>query len=440
MNETITAGLCSSAAMRAMASDAVAPYLLLQLDSRCSVEVTPQALDRMARVAEDSGAVMVYADFHTAGDDGTIELCRVNDWQKGAVRDDFDFGPVALVRTEEFRRCVDLLSDYDYAGWYAVRLALSRCGNIVHIPEPLSLVTRTADAGCQFDYVNPRNREVQVEMEKAFTCHLREIGALLEPPFEQADLGGDYPVEASVVIPVRNRARTIADAVNSALSQEVDFDFNVIVVDNHSTDGTGEILREMAEADPRLIVITPASRTLGIGGCWNEAIMSDRCGRFAIQLDSDDIYAYRDVVSRIVEKFRQERPAMVIGSYRLTDFNLEPLPPGVIDHREWTDSNGPNNALRINGLGAPRAFFTGIARRLRFPDVSYGEDYAMALGISRRYRISRIFDVLYICRRWEGNSDASLSREKAACFNHYKDTLRTWEITARQHLSDNTDE
>ena len=283
----------------------------------------------------------------------------------------------------------------------------------------------------QFDYVDPRNRDRQLEMEEACTVHLKKIGAYLEPHFKEADYSGDFPVEASVIIPVRNRVSTIADAVESALSQTADFKYNVIVIDNHSTDGTTDVLRGLADKYDNLKVIIPAFSDLGIGGCWNEGVNSAHCGRFAVQLDSDDLYKNTDTLQRIVDTFRKENCGMVIGSYELTDFNLNPLPPGLIDHREWTDDNGRNNALRINGLGAPRAFVTNLLREIRVPNTSYGEDYALGLAISRDYRIGRIYDSLYLCRRWEGNSDSNLDIARVNANNLYKDRLRTWEVEAR---------
>lgn len=426
----ITAGLCATSDIASIATRAETPYILLQLDSRVATEISPLDFDRMARVAENTGSVMVYADYFEAeGDRFTPH--PLNDYQPGSVRDDFDFGPLALIDTEALRQVAATLPEFEHAAWYATRLALSREGKITHIPEPLYSAS-PASAGSQFDYVNPRNREVQKEMELAFTLHLSLIGALLSPPFAEFVPAGEYPVEASVIIPVKNRATTVADAVKSALSQETDFSFNVIVVDNHSTDGTTDLLRSLAAADSRVIHIIPESLTLGIGGCWNVAVESASCGRYAVQLDSDDLYSSPSTLKRIIDSFRSERAAIVIGSYQLTDFDLNPIPPGVIDHREWTEHNGPNNALRINGLGAPRAFCTELVRRYPFPNVSYGEDYAMALRLTRSYKLARIYDVLYLCRRWGGNSDASLSLEKANRFNHYKDTLRTWEISARQ--------
>lgn len=426
----ITAGLCSTAQIASIASEAESPYVLLLLDDRIEAAITPIDFDRMARVAESTGSVMVYADYFESDGEGFTPH-PLNDYQLGSVRDDFDFGPLVLIDTATLRRVAESLPELEHAAWYAARLALSREGKISHIPELLYSASAAA-ASSQFDYVNPRNREVQKEMELAFTLHLSQIVALLSPPFLEFEPKGDYPVEASVIIPVKNRVTTVGDAVKSALSQEADFSFNVIVVDNHSTDGTTELLRDLAATDSRVVHVIPESLTLGIGGCWNEAIGSDSCGRYAVQLDSDDLYSSPSTLQRIIDCFRKEKAAMVIGSYQLTDFDLNPIPPGVIDHKEWTDHNGPNNALRINGLGAPRAFCTELVRRFPFPNVSYGEDYAMALRLTRTYKLARIYDVLYLCRRWGGNSDASLSLEKANRFNHYKDTLRTWEISARQ--------
>lgn len=432
MKTYINSGICSTDDIRALAREADAPYILLLTDGRRQADVSPQQMARMAEVADDTGASMVFADYYDASKSDSPVLCQVNDYQTGSVRDDFDFGPVVMIRTEALRRCAEGLPEYRFAAWYALRLALSCQGAIVHIPEPLSEVSGDVEAVSQFDYVNPRNREVQIEMEQAFTRYLADIGALLEALFEKYVPEGEYPVEASVIIPVRNRHATVGDAVRSALDQVTDFPMNVIVVDNHSTDGTTELLDSIAHDDSRLIHIVPEEKGLGIGGCWNKALMSEHCGRYAIQLDSDDLYSATDVVSRIVGAFRRSGAGMVIGSYALTDFNLSPIPPGTIDHREWTDTNGPNNALRINGLGAPRAFCTELARSILFPNVSYGEDYAMALRISRRYRIERIYDVLYLCRRWEGNSDAALPPERINRNNYYKDMLRSYEIEVRK--------
>ena len=400
--------------------------------------MSADALARMKRVADDTGALMVYAD-HYIVKDGIREAHPLIDLQEGALRDDFDFGTVTLVRTDVLREFTERQSrEYEYAALYAFRLYMQRKGLIFHLNEYLytsEMLDMRKSGEKQFDYVNPRNREVQIEMEQAVTEHLTIIGALVdnkkykEPQFTL----GDFPVEASVIIPVYNREKTIADAVRSALSQEASFEYNVIVVDNHSTDNTGKILREIT--DPRLVVIVPERTDLGIGGCWNEAVYSKSCGRFAIQLDSDDLYSGTDTLQRIVDCFHEQRTGMVIGSYRMCDFDLQTLPPGIIDHREWTDDNGANNALRINGLGAPRAFFTPLLREVGFPNTSYGEDYALGLWFSRTYRIGRIYDELYLCRRWGGNSDADLSIDKLNKNNSYKDKLRTIELLARKKMN-----
>jgi len=430
-----TDGMTSSNAVMKIAERARAEYVLL-FTKPTSVTIGQGALGRMVRVASDSGAALVYADRkgHPA-----------IDYQLGSIRDDFDFGSLWLVRTSLLHTFAMQAGEHDYqfAGLYALRLFLSREGQLLHLNETLyeevELDTRASGVK-QFDYVNPRNREVQIEMEHAATAHLAAIGAKIDSSnvHETDFTEQEFPVEASVVIPVFNRAKTIADAVGSAMEQQTMFPFNVIVVDNHSTDGTGEILlriaAEHAEAANPLVVITPERTDLGIGGCWNEAINDVRCGRFAVQLDSDDLYSSPQTLQQIVDAFRKQKAAMVIGSYRMCDFDLNTLPPGLIDHREWTDENGPNNALRINGLGAPRAFFTPVLRQIQFPNTSYGEDYALGLAFSRHYRIGRIYDELYLCRRWGGNSDAALSVEKVNANNLYKDRLRTLEIMARQQM------
>ena len=427
-----TDGMSSSHAIMEMAEQARAEYVLL-FTKPTLVTLGQGALERMLRVACDTGAAMVYADRtgHPA-----------IDYQLGSIRDDFDFGSLLLVRTSLLHTFAMQAGehDYQYAGLYALRLFLSREGQLVHLNEVLyaeeELDTRASGVK-QFDYVNPRNREVQVEMEHAATAHLAAIGAKIDSSFvHNVDfMEQEFPVEATVVIPVYNRAKTIADAVGSALEQQTTFPYNVIVVDNHSTDGTGDILSDMLSSyGDKLNVIVPERTDLGIGGCWNEAINDVRCGRFAVQLDSDDLYSSPQTLQQVVEAFRKQKAAMVIGSYRMCDFELNTLPPGLIDHREWTDENGPNNALRINGLGAPRAFFTPILRQMQFPNTSYGEDYALGLAFSRHYRIGRIYDELYLCRRWGGNSDAALSVEKVNSNNLYKDRLRTIEIQARQQM------
>lgn len=420
--------------------DAGCRYVLVTLHNMAGATVSPDAncISRMIEVADDTDAAMVYSDYRVLTADGTRRH-PVTDYRPGSVRDDFDFGALVLVRYETLCKACTDVPVCRYAAWYALRLALSRRGSIVRVPETLYSIDRTdtrLSGERQFDYVNPRNREVQMEMEQVCASHLLAVDAWLPPRNILIDPAeGKFPVEASVVIPVRDRARTIADAVKSALAQRTDFPFNVIVVDNHSTDGTTEILGRLAAADNRVVHIIPQVTTLGIGGCWNLAVCDERCGRYAVQLDSDDLYKDENTLQRIVDTFRKERCAMVIGSYELVDFNGNPIPPGLIDHREWTEGNGHNNALRINGLGAPRAFFTPVFREILLPDVSYGEDYAMGLRISRQYRIGRIFDSLYFCRRWEGNSDAALSVERVNANNAYKDWLRTVEIAARQHLN-----
>ncbi|MCM1293190.1 MAG: glycosyltransferase [Bacteroides sp.] len=433
--DIIINGLADSAMIRGLVSEIEMPYALIPLCDFSLIDIEPAAIERMAAVMASTGASMVYSDYWQLLPDGALEAMDCIDRQPGALRDDFDFGAAVLVDSNKLKSVVDDFdSDYRFAAWYVAWLGLSRLGPIVHIPERLYTLHSPADdadgESQHFSYVDPRNRDVQLEKERACTAHLKALGAWLPPRHLEVDFGDGFPVEASVVIPVKNRVDTIGDAIFSALEQQTDFEFNVIVVDNHSTDGTTDVVNRLAD-DPRVVHVIPSQHTLGIGGCWNLAINHPRCGRFAIQLDSDDIYSGRDTVQKMVDCFYAQRCAMVVGSYSLTDFNLAPLPPGVIDHREWTDANGHNNLLRVNGVGAPRAFAVNIARRFPMPDVSYGEDYAMALRISRDYRIGRIFDVLYYCRRWEGNSDASLTREKANRFNFYKDRLRSWELVAR---------
>lgn len=421
-----------------IAAKASAKYIAI-FASPFSLEPGYNCLPRMARIAGDSDASMVYSDYRVRTSNSAMKNIPTIDYYEGSLRDDFDFGPLFLIRTQRLKDALAAIDkEYRYAGAYAVRLALSRLGNIVHIPETLytTVETDTRTSGeRQFDYVDPRNRDRQLEMEDACTSHLKVIGAYLEPKFENVSYGENFPVEASVIIPVRNRIATVGDAVRSALSQITDFSFNVIVIDNHSTDGTTELLRDLESKNLNLKVIVPNFSDLGIGGCWNEGINSSYCGKFAIQLDSDDLYKGTDTLQRIVNLFHNENCGMVIGSYELTDFNLNPLPPGLIDHKEWTDNNGRNNALRINGLGAPRAFATDLLRDIRVPNTSYGEDYALGLAISRRYRIGRIYDSLYLCRRWEGNSDSNLDISKVNANNLYKDRLRTWEVEARKKLN-----
>lgn len=433
----ITDRLESSNTIVSIAENTDADYVMI-----CTRHTTigwgNNTLERFLRVADDTDAVMVYAD-HYKMVEGKMEKHPVIDYQSGSLRDDFDFGSLWCIKAQALADYIAQSDreEYQFAALYDLRLYLSRVGEIFHLNEFLyseaELDTRKSGEK-QFDYVNPRNREVQIEMEKACTQHLGKVGALIDTTFyRQPDFGEqDFEYEASVIIPVFNREKTVADAVKSALGQKANFKFNVIVVNNHSTDRTGEILDEL-KAD-NLIQIVPERTDLGIGGCWNEAINSSFCGKFAVQLDSDDLYSSPKTLQKIVDAFYKQKAAMIIGSYRMCDFDLNTLPPGLIDHKEWTDENGCNNALRINGLGAPRAFFTPLVRQIQFPNTSYGEDYALGLAFSRRYRIGRIYDELYLCRRWGGNSDAALSVEKVNANNLYKDRLRTMELKARQHL------
>lgn len=428
--------LLSLATMRLIASTATADYALLYL-KQGPVTLGYHALERMLQVAEETGAAMVYADHYSVEAGKTVKH-PVTAYQLGSIRDDFDFGSVVLLKTVYLKEYAtrEVAKEYQFAGWYDLRLFLSRKGELFHLNEYLYTEEEDdlrASGEKQFDYVNPRNREVQIEMEQAATAHLAAIKALVDTTqYAQPDFSSEaFPVEASVVIPVFNREKTVRDAVVSALSQKTDFPFNVIVVDNHSTDGTTEILSSLA-ADERLVHLIPTRTDLGIGGCWNYAINDAHCGRFAVQLDSDDLYSSENTLQTIVNAFHEQKAAMIVGSYRMCDFDLNTLPPGLISHNEWTEDNGCNNALRINGLGAPRAFFTPLVRQHQFPNTSYGEDYAMGLAFSRRFRIGRIYDELYLCRRWGGNSDAVLSIDKVNANNHYKDQLRTVEILARQ--------
>ena len=433
----ITDRLESSNTIASIAENTDADYVMI-----CTRHTTigwgNNTLERFLRVADDTDAVMVYADHYKMVED-KMEKHPVIDYQSGSLRDDFDFGSLWCIKAQALADYIAQpdREEYQFAALYDLRLYLSRVGEIFHLNEFLyseaELDTRKSGEK-QFDYVNPRNREVQIEMEKACTQHLGKVGALIDTTFyRQPDFGEqDFEYEASVIIPVFNREKTVADAVKSALGQKANFKFNVIVVNNHSTDRTGEILDEL-KAD-NLIQIVPERTDLGIGGCWNEAINSSFCGKFAVQLDSDDLYSSPKTLQKIVDAFYKQKAAMIIGSYRMCDFDLNTLPPGLIDHKEWTDENGCNNALRINGLGAPRAFFTPLVRQIQFPNTSYGEDYALGLAFSRRYRIGRIYDELYLCRRWGGNSDAALSVEKVNANNLYKDRLRTMELKARQHL------
>ena len=438
---TILSGvsLRSTETLRSIA-EAISEKFILIYTKDHPLETGLFALDRIISIAEDTKADMLYADHYKVVTDSEGVTHRKKhpliECQKGALRDDFDFGSVLVFRSSSFKRAVRAMdADYEFGALYDLRLRMKK---IVHINEYLYTEIETDDRKSgekQFDYVDPRNRSVQIEMEKICTAHLKRIGAWLEPKFRDPDINdfeaAAFPVTASVVIPVFNRIRTVKDAVQSALSQVCDFPYNVIVVDNHSTDGTTELLAGIAAEDERLVHIVPERHDLGIGGCWYLAVHDEACGEYAVQLDSDDVYSGPDTLQKIVDAFRQQRCAMVVGTYQMTDFQMNPIPPGIIDHREWTEDNGRNNALRINGLGAPRAFWTPLLRTINLPNTSYGEDYALGLRISRDYRIGRIYDVLYCCRRWDGNSDAALDVEKINANNQYKDRIRTWELEAR---------
>jgi hypothetical protein len=423
---------CSCTTIRQIAKLLRADFALLAL-SDSNFDLGQGAIERLVQVAGLIEAPMVYADYYE-NKNGQLSAHPLIDYQPGSLRDDFNFGPVRFYRQEVLKAF--RYENYEmlkYAGAYALRLRASRMGELVHIPECLftKIETDVRTSGeKQLDYVKSSARERQIEMEQVCTAHLRDIGALLLAPFPETVFSQSFEYEASVIIPVRNRIKTIRDAIVSVLIQKTSFKFNLIVVDNYSTDGTSEILKEYADQG-KLIHIVPERKDLGIGGCWNEAVAHPDCGKFAVQLDSDDLYINELTLQAIVDKFYEENCAMVIGSYRMTNFNLEEIPPGVIDHREWTDENGPNNALRINGLGAPRAFYTPVFREIRVPNVSYGEDYAIGLAISGKYKIGRIYQPIYLCRRWEDNSDATLDINRQNTYNLYKDRIRTFELQRR---------
>ncbi len=422
----------SCSTVRLIAKLLRADFALLALEES-AIEVGQGAIERLVQVAENTDAPMVYADYMELKD-GILSQFPVIDYQLGSLRDDFNFGPVRFYRSEVLKAFrYENYETLKFAGSYALRLRASRMGELVRIPEYLftKVETDTRTSGeKQFDYVKSSARERQLEMEQVCKAHLRDIGALLLAPFPETILAATFDTEATVIIPVKNRVKTIRDAIVSVLIQKTSFNFNLIVVDNYSTDGTSKILEEYASLG-KLIHIIPERRDLGIGGCWNEALFHPACGKFIVQLDSDDLYQNENTLQTIVDKFYEENCAMVVGSYRMTNFNLEEIPPGVIDHREWTDDNGPNNALRINGLGAPRAFYTPILREIRVPNVSYGEDYALGLAISGKYKIARVYQPIYLCRRWEDNTDASLNVAKMNANNLYKDRIRTFELQAR---------
>lgn len=428
--------LNSSDTMLKIAEAAKAPYTLLYTKYN-NLVMGYFALDRFVRLAGDSKAGMMYADSYTVIE-GKKSNAPVIDYQEGSLRDDFNFGSVFFFNTEVLKKAAAGIDvHYTAAGLYDLRLRLSRIAPIVHINEYLysDVTVDNRKSGEKiFDYVDPKNRGVQIEMEKACTAHLKAVGGYLEPKFDEIDFNkGNFEYEASVIIPVRNRIRTIRDAIRSVLSQKTDFPFNLIVIDNHSTDGTTEAIDEFKD-DPRLVHIVPQRDDLGIGGCWNAGVQHPKCGKFAVQLDSDDVYSDENTLAKMVAAFYEQKCAMVVGTYMLTDIDKNPIPPGVIDHKEWTPENGRNNALRINGLGAPRAFYTPVLREVHVPNTSYGEDYALGLAFSRHFQIGRVYDVVYLCRRWEDNSDAALDIVKMNNNNLYKDRIRTWELQARRAL------
>lgn len=429
--------LRSTATIKKIAAKADTDYTLIYTKS-ADLRLGMFALDRMLQIIKDSDAGFVYADhYQVIGEEKKNNPLIA--YQKGSLRDDFNFGSLILYKTSELKKAVDKMDkEYKFAGIYDLRLKVSQAANLVHINEYLytEIENDTRKSGEKiFDYVDPKNREVQIEMEEACTDHLKKIGGYLAPKFRKVEFNKfDFEYEASVIIPVRNRIRTIGDAIKSVLNQKTNFKFNLIVIDNYSTDGTTEAIDKFA-SDNRLIHIIPENKELGIGGCWNAGVHHPNCGKFAVQLDSDDVYSDENTLQKIVDAFYEQNCAMVVGTYMLTDFDMKMIPPGIIDHKEWTPGNGRNNALRINGLGAPRAFYTPVLREIKVPNTSYGEDYALGLHFSREYQIGRIYDVLYLCRRWDDNSDASLDIVKMNNHNTYKDRIRTWELEARIALN-----
>lgn len=426
-------GIKSTDTMKKIAAAADGDYIVLYTKYN-TLDFGMFAIERMVRIADDSDAGMVYADhYNVVG--GNRTNAPVIDYQAGSLRDDFDFGSVLMFNAAAFKDAVARMDkDYEFAGLYDLRLKISQKAEIVHINEYLysdvELDTRKSGEKI-FDYVDPKNRGVQIEMEDACTAHLKAVGGYLEPNFKKIEFSaGNFEYEASVIIPVRNRIRTIRDAIKSVLCQKSDFKFNLIVIDNHSTDGTTEAIDEF-KGDDRLIHLIPERDDLGIGGCWNLGVHHPKCGKFAVQLDSDDVYKDENTLTTMVRAFYEQNCAMVVGTYMMTDFNMNMIAPGIIDHKEWTPENGRNNALRINGLGAPRAFYTPVLREVKVPNTSYGEDYALGLNFSREYQIGRVYDVVYLCRRWDDNSDASLDVMKMNAHNLYKDRIRTWELKAR---------
>lgn len=431
--------LKSDKTMKLIASNADAEFTLFYTKFT-TLEMGYFALERMIKIMQDSDAGMVYSDHYQII--GNVKKnAPVIDYQLGSLRDDFDFGSVMFFSSKAFKDAANRITeDYQFAGLYDLRLKLSQKHQIVHIPENLysEIEEDNRKSGeKQFDYVDPKNRDMQIEMEKACTEHLKAIGGFLSPNFEKIKFDeGNFKYEASVIIPVRNRIRTIKDAIQSVFKQQTNFKFNLIVIDNHSTDGTTEAIREF-QSDERLVHIIPDRFDLGIGGCWNMGVHHPDCGKFAVQLDSDDVYCDENTLQKIIDAFYEQNCAMVVGTYMITDFDMKMIPPGIIDHKEWTPENGRNNALRINGLGAPRAFYTPVLRKVKVPNSNYGEDYALGLNISRNYQIGRIYEVLYFCRRWDDNSDAALDVDKLNWNNLYKDRIRTWELQARIEMNKN---
>lgn len=428
----------STSTIKSIHEETESEYILLVLKP-VDISFERFSLNRFLEVAENNQAGIVYSDYYEINNDKKIPQFLI-DYQTGSIRDDFDFGSVIVMKKSLMAEYFShFKGEYIQGGLYDLRLFISRHYPIIRIPELLYTIKtgeKISDEQKQFGYLNPENKIIQLEMEDVVTRHLKEVNAYLEPVFNAININTeDFAYEASVIIPVKNREKTIADAIKSALKQQTNFPFNIIVVDNFSTDKTTEIINLLCEQQSKIVHIIPKSKNLEIGGCWNEAIFNDHCGKYAVQLDSDDLYADEHILQKIINVFREEKCAMVIGSYIITDFNFNEIPPGLIEHREWTRANGRNNALRVNGFGAPRAFFTPVIREIRFPNVSYGEDYSAALSVSRRYEISRIYEPVYFCRRWEGNSDSNLSHEKKNQYNYYKDTIRTFEIKARQKLN-----
>ncbi len=434
-----TDGRFSTDTIRKIADHSNGAAYTLVITRESKIRFGMLALERFVELASGTGAGMLYSDYFDMLE-GKHFAHPVIDYQTGSLRDDFEFGPVLFFNSQTLMFATGAIREsLKFAGLYQLRLKMSQEGMPLRIPEYLYAVepidTRVSGKK-MFDYVDPKNREVQVEMEKAATVHLKEIGGYLEPEFEAIRFDeGEFPVEASVIIPVLNREKTVADAIESVMLQECDFDFNLILVDNHSTDRTTVMVKELAEKYKRLIHVIPERHDLGIGGCWNVGIHHPLCGKFAVQLDSDDLYSDKDTLQQMVSAFYEQQCAMVVGAYQMTNFKLEEIPPGIVDHKEWTPDNGRNNALRINGLGAPRAFYTPVLRKINVPNVSYGEDYGVGLAISRSYQIGRIYNPVYLCRRWEDNSDASLSIEAQNKHNAYKDRLRSFELSARIKLN-----